>query len=56
MIGVSAYGGLVDVTNPKPGETVVVSAAAGRDIRFVDIKILTDVKVQLVLWLGRLQR
>lgn len=28
-IGLTAYFGLLDITNPKPGETLVVSAAAG---------------------------
>jgi NADPH-dependent curcumin reductase CurA len=28
-IGLTAYFGLIDVTNPQPGETLVVSAAAG---------------------------
>src|SRR5215510_7876831 len=29
MIGMTAYFGLLDITDPKPGETLVVSAAAG---------------------------
>jgi len=29
MIGITAYFGLLDITNPKAGETVVVSAAGG---------------------------
>ena len=29
MIGMTAYFGLLDITNPQPGETLVVSAAAG---------------------------
>ena len=29
MTGMTAYFGLLDITNPKPGETLVVSAAAG---------------------------
>ena len=29
MTGMTAYFGLLDVCNPKPGETVVVSGAAG---------------------------
>jgi NADPH-dependent curcumin reductase CurA len=29
LIGLTAYFGLIDITDPKPGETLVVSAAAG---------------------------
>ena len=29
MTGMTAYFGLLDITNPQPGETIVVSAAAG---------------------------
>jgi NADPH-dependent curcumin reductase CurA len=29
LIGMTAYFGLLDITNPQPGETLVVSAAAG---------------------------
>jgi NADPH-dependent curcumin reductase CurA len=34
--GLTAYSGLIDVGQPKPGETVVVSAAAGASARSSD--------------------